>query len=438
MFTALVLVVVYLIVVSAPMILIAVIQMPADYSFTFEIGRSAALVAFGIILVQPVLVARLKTLERPFGLEIVSRFHKSMGVFAVVLLLFHPTLMAYGGFGWSIVTSLKLEWYYWLGRIALLLMIVHTLLGVFWNPLSLTFERWRCLHYTAAAILFALVFAHTWWGGYDLGPMAIQVLWVAMVTMAFAALVYHKVLVAMALQRHLHTVAAVAPERHNVWTVKLVPPEGEPIYEYLPGQFHFITFYRGSDLPVEEHHWTISSSPTAKGFISSSIKESGDFTRTIGQTRPGDKARVQGPFGRFSYFFHPEDRDMVFIAGGIGITPLMAMLRHMRDTSADVDVLLLFANRTQKDIVFREELEAMQGRERPRLQVVHILSHPEPGWDGETGHVDREKIRRFAKGNLAGKAFYICSPPAMTEKVMEALRGEGVPYEQMRTEQFSL
>ncbi|HIE26514.1 TPA: hypothetical protein EYP66_04440 [Candidatus Poribacteria bacterium] len=67
----------------------------------------------------------------------------------------------------------------------------------------------------------------------------------------------------------------------------------------LPGQFHFIKLYREGGLPVEEHPFTISSSPTEKGFVSSTIKESGDFTATIGQTKPGDTASVQGPYGRF-------------------------------------------------------------------------------------------------------------------------------------------
>jgi ferredoxin-NADP reductase len=229
----------------------------------------------------------------------------------------------------------------------------------------------------------------------------------------------------------------VKQEIHNVWTVKMAPPEGGLLYDYLPGQFHFITFHRGGNLPVEEHHWTISSSPYQKAFISSTIKESGDFTSTIGLTRPGDKAVVQGPFGRFSYVLHAEDKDIVFIAGGIGITPFIGMLRHMRDTKADLNVLVLYANRSEKDIVFREELAQMAADERPRLTVVHVLGNPGTDWTGEKGYVDREKMERHV-GPVESKGFYVCGPPPMSAKIIETLLSMGVPYSRIRREIFSL
>ena len=120
------------------------------------------------------------------------------------------------------------------------------------------------------------------------------------------------------------------------------------------------------------------------------------------------------------------------------MTPLMSMLRHMRDTKAEVDVMLLYANRTEKDIVFREELAAIEAGDAPRLKVVHILSEPEPGWNGETGYVDREKIARYLSDNMSEKAFYVCGPPAMNTKVIETLLAMGVPYPRIHTEIFSL
>ena len=438
MWRAVVLIALYVAVANAPLLLIAALHLHGDYSFVFEIGRGIGLAAFGIIILQAVLTARFKLFEQPFGFDMVSRFHKIMGVFTATLLVFHPTLMAYAGIGWKLITHFTIEWYYWVGRVALLVLLSHVLVSAFRSRLGINFERWRRAHYLIAPVIVALVFVHSWWSGYDMGPLSIQVLWIALVTLSFAAYVDHKILRPMALKRRPYLVVGAKQETHNVWTINLAPPEGESLYEYLPGQFHFITFYRGRGLPVEEHHWTISSSPTQGASVSSTIKESGDFTKTIGLTKPGDTALVQGPFGRFSYVLHPRDRDFVFIAGGIGITPLRAMLRHMRDTGMDAEVLLLYASRTERDIVFREELAAMETGRRPHLRVVHILSRPEPGWTGETGHVDREKIERFAGNTLVGKAFYICGPPAMSAEVIKVLRARGVTYNCIRTEQFSL
>ncbi len=384
---------------------------------------------------QPVLVARLKWIERPFGMDMLSRFHKSMGIFVTVMMVSHPILMELGG---GQVLGFSQPWYIWVGKAGLVLLLVHTLISVYSNRVGLTFEQWRRIHYVLAPLIIVLVFVHSMEAGDDLKLPQVQVLWVILLAAAAAAYIYHKIIIPAHLRRSPYRVVDVQPEAPKVWTVKLAPSEGEALYAYQPGQFHFITFNRGPNLPTEEHHWTISSSPTQKGFVSSTIKESGDFTATIGLTKPGDTALVQGPFGRFSYTLYPKEKDFVFIAGGIGITPLMSMLRHMRDTKAEVDVMLLYANRTEKDIVFREELAAIEAGDAPRLKVVHILSAPEPGWNGETGYVDREKIARYLSDNMSEKAFYVCGPPAMNTKVIETLLAMGVPYPRIHTEIFSL
>lgn len=118
-----------------------------------------------------------------------------------------------------------------------------------------------------------------------------------------------------------------------------------------------------------------------------SSPEVGDFTSTIKETRAGDRAAVHGAFGRFSYALHPEERDLVFIAGGIGITPLISMLRHMRDTRDDRSVLLFYANPAEDRIVLRRELEEIENGRHPMLKLVHALSHPDEGWSGERGQI---------------------------------------------------
>lgn len=413
----------------------AALRIHSPNLLVYEIARSFGLAGFVILALQPVLVARLKWIERPFGMDMLSRFHKSMGIFVTAIMVSHPILMELGG---GQVAGLSQPWYIWVGRTSLVLLLVHTLISVYSNRVGLTFEQWRRIHYVLAPLIIVLVFVHGMEAGDDLKLLALQVFWAGLLAAAAGAYIYHKIIIPTRLRHSPYRVVDVQPEAPKVWTVKLAPPEGENLYSYQPGQFHFITFNRGRDLPVEEHHWTISSSPTQKGFVSSTIKESGDFTATIGLTKIGDTALVQGPFGRFSYTLYPKEKDFVFIAGGIGMTPLMSMLRHMRDTKAEVDVLLLYANRTEKDIVFREELAAIEAGEAPRLKVVHILSEPEPGWNGETRYVDREKIARYLSDNMSEKAFYVCGPPAMNTKVIETLLAMGVPYPCIHTEVFSL
>jgi len=437
MVTGVVLAALYCLLTLSPLVGVALLRMKSDMTVMHDVGTNMAFAAYGIMALQPLLVSRWKWVERPFGLDVLTRFHRNMGVFAVVLLLTHPPLMAFGGAGLALITSIVQPWYVWLGRIVLVLLIVHVVVSLFWRALGLTFEKWRRVHNVLGVIILGGAFVHSWFAAYDLW-LPMRFLWVVLFAITAYAYFDHRVLKPRELERSPYRVESVTPETHNVWTVKLVPPEGEKIYDYEPGQFHFITLQRGRGLPVEEHHWTISSSPSQKEFISSTIKESGDFTRTIGRTQPGDTALVEGPFGRFSYTFCPEDRDFVFIAGGIGITPLMAMLRRMRDMAKPAKVLLLYANHSEKDIAFRAELAEIAAGGTPELEVVHILSSPEPNWKGETGRLDDAKLARLIGTEVRERAFYVCAPPKMTDSVITGLRSLGVSYCHIRTERFSL
>lgn len=406
-------------------------------NFISEFGKNCALTAFMILTLQVVMAARFKWIERAFGFDILIRFHRNMALVAVLLLVAHPLLLAAGGGGWHLLIGLKLPWYIWVGKATLVLLLVNAGLSIFQGSLNIKFERWRLIHDILGPLIIVMAFIHSWVAGTDLDVVSLRVLWSVMLLIAVSAYHYHVIQRPLRLRARPYKVVEVQPEADDVWTVKLAPPEGETIFPYLPGQFHFITFFRGEGLPIEEHHWTISSSPTQTDHVASTIKALGDFTDTIGETKPGDAAAVHGPFGRFSYTFHPEERDLVFLAGGIGITPLMSMLRHMRDREETRSVLLIYANREESDIIFREELARIEAGGHPQLKLVHVLETPGEGWQGETGFVDREKIERLCEGESAQQVFYVCGPPPMVRTILSTLKRMGVPDRQIRAEIFS-
>jgi len=402
-----------------------------------DVGRNFALVGFMILIVQVLIASRIKWIERAFGFDILIRYHKYMALTAACLLILHPILMALGQRSWKLLISLALPWYIWVGKMALVLVVANVLISVYQGRIGLSFEKWRFGHDLLAPTILVLIFVHPWFAGDDLELLPMQLLWTFLFLLAAVVFVYHRFIRPRWLRQRPYRVEDVQKEATDVWTVKLVPPKGQAITDYLPGQFHFLTFFRDPKLPVEEHHWTISSSPAQKDFISSTIKAVGDFTASIHQTKPGDTAAVHGPFGRFSYVLHPEDRNLVFLAGGIGITPIMAMLRHMRDTGDTRSVILLYANRREDQIVFREELNRIAAGDRPNLSLVHVLSRSGKDWKGEAGHIDRERIVKACGPNLSRKAFYVCGPSKMARELIAILRDMGVPEKQIRQEIFS-
>ena len=429
---------IYVAIVLSPLILIAVLRPVTDHPFIYTFAKNLALVAFTILSLQFVVSARFKWIERPFGLNILFHFHKAMAILASLLLVSHPILLAIGAHDWSFIFGPGVMWHIWLGRIALLIILVHVLLASFRFVIKLNYETWRFVHNLAAVLILPLGFYHSWNAGGDLQLFWMKMLWAALLFAAAASYLGHRVLRPILLRRHPYKVTEVREEADGVWTIQLTPPEGVRRFEYLPGQFHFLTFQRAPNLPVEEHHWTISSSPAQPGMLSSTIKESGDFTASIGKTRPGDEALVYGPYGRFSYALHPDEHDFVFIAGGIGITPFMSMLRHMRDTRAERCVTLLYANTSEKDIVFSSELAEMERLGVAGLKVVHVLSKPPNGWQGERGRLDSDKIKRLAGPELARRAFYVCAPIELMQPTIQALRKARVPAARIHFERFNL
>ena len=428
----------YAAIVLSPLMLVALLRPPTDHSFIYTVGKNLALVGFTILAMQFVLSARLQWIECPFGLNVLFQFHKAMAILASLLLISHPVLMAIGGHDWSVIFGPEVMWHIWLGRIALLIVLAHVLLASFRSIIKLNYETWHFVHNLGAVLILPLGFFHSWNAGGDLQLSWVKVLWAVLLFVAGASYLWHRVARTILLRRHPYKVTEVREEAAGVWTIKLAAPEGVDRIDYLPGQFHFLTFQRAPNLPVEEHHWTIASSPTEAGVLCSTIKESGDFTASIGKTKPGDTALVHGPFGRFSYALHPDERELVFIAGGIGITPLMSMLRHIRDTRAERTVTLLYANTSERDIVFRDELAQMERDGVAGLKVVHVLSKPSDEWKGERGRFDEEKLKRLVSGDLAQRAFYVCAPPGLMQSTIQTLRKANVPAARIHFERFNL
>jgi predicted ferric reductase len=423
-----------LLVLAAPTLAL-IVEPSSEKAFVVEMAKGLALMAFVVLMLQPILAARIKWMERPFGYDIVIRFHKFMAVLAACVLVAHPLLLTLG-IGAKVLVGVTVPWPVWLGRATLLLVLFNVLVSAFQRRLRIAYERWRALHGILGPAILVFIFTHSMLLGDDLQSNdALRTLWIVLLAASLSVFIYHTMLRPIRLAPY--RVSQVIEEAPKVWTVKMTPPEGGRIYDYAPGQFHFVTFHRREGLPEEEHHWTVSSSPTERGYVSSTIKALGDFTSTIGQTRPGDTATVQGAFGRFSYVFHPGEKDLVFIAGGIGVTPLRSMLRHMRDTKADRDVLFLYANRTWDSAVFREELAEMEKAEHPRLTLVHVLRDPPEGWRGEQGHITEEMIRKYAGENPAGKGFYVCGPPGLLKAAIGSLTAMGVRDGQIHMEIFS-
>ena len=428
-----VLVTLYPLLAAAPLVIFAGLNRVADHLRMAEVGVDCAVVGLTILALQFMITARLSWVEAPFGLDLILVFHRAMALVATALLCVHPVLVAQEE-GWPLLAGLYAPWFIWVGRLALALLLLQVIASLSRRVIRLSYDQWRRLHNPIALAILALGFTHSLAAGDDMHGVGLFV-WCAVLSGAIGTWLYSRVARPRLLLRNPVRVIGVKPEAPHVWTLTLDAPGGRS-FHYAPGQFQFLRLY-GAEIPSEEHPFTIASSPARSDRISLTIKESGTFTAGIGRVRRGDRATIHGPFGRFSHTLHPDEGDLVFVAGGVGITPLMSMLRYMRDRRESRRVLLAYASRSAADLLFTDELEAMRVGGNPKLEVVHVLTDAPRSWGGKTGRLDADRLVQLC-GGVEGKAFYLCCPPPMIVALMRGLGRMGVSPRRIHADYFSL
>ena len=414
----------YLLLATLPLPIALAFRARAGDPLPYEVARAVALLAFGLLALEVVLAGRFKFADRAFGLDAVMRFHRSMGVLASSLLLAHPALLLLSTHG-----HMTWEWRVTLGAAALLLLVIGMLATLAFRILRIDYNRWRFLH-KGMILVPILGYVHSRSIGEDLlSSRALRASWAALLAMGVGIFLWRNVFVPRWGRRSFR-VESVSAEARDVWTIKMALADGSTL-SYRPGQFMFLTLLRPG-LRLEEHPFTISSSP-GQDFLAVTVKQSGDYTRSIWQTRPGDRALVEGPFGKFSLVHHDAE-SYLFVGAGVGCTPLVSMIRFLRDTADPRPVLFLYANRTSADILFRHELDRLPAH----MKVVHVLSRPDADWVGPKGRLDDKAIQQLAGAFLRRADVFLCGPPALMEELRRSLRRLGVRNSRIHCERFTL
>ncbi|MBC8498267.1 oxidoreductase [Candidatus Bathyarchaeota archaeon] len=205
-------------------------------------------------------------------------------------------------------------------------------------------------------------------------------------------------------------------------------------FSFHPGQW--VDCYVDAEGERGVAGYTLTSSPTTVGTIELTVKRNREreVTRFMHEeAETGDVIYVDGGQGEFYYKREMGD-SLTLIAGGIGITPLMSMLRYVDEGTSDVGAKLFYSARAPSEMVFHRQLEDISGR-NPRVDCVFTVTRPggEP-WEGHRGRIDDELLR--AEGVDMGGIFFICGPKPMGQDMEETLKGLGVAEERIRYEQW--
>jgi predicted ferric reductase len=427
---------------AAPPILLLAHGRHGSPAWAFSMALGYAAISF--IGLQFLLTARFKWLAAPFGIDLVYCFHRYLAIGGFALVTLHAAVAAWRrpglvGLGSAAPDAHVIAGYAaWLAYFALLASSL-------WRVrLRLHYDLWRRLHAVVAVAAFGGTAWHAWVSGRYLDAPGKRALFLAAVFAWLALLVWVRVVRPALITRTPWRVASVEREVPRVWTIAL-QPIGHPGLAFEAGQFAWITVDR-SAWSMREHPFSIASSAERPERLEFTVKERGDFTQHVGRLQPGERVLVDAPYGAFTVDRYPEAKGFVFVAGGIGIAPILGCLRSLADRGDPRPCTLIYANADLEHAAHARELEELETR--LHLHVVHVLEQPpasaaRPPAAGappaiERGWVTREVLERHLPADRTGLEFFLCGPKPMTALVEQSLAALDVPAWHVRTELFDL
>lgn len=401
----------------------------------FDFAMGLGFGALGVMGGQFLLTARFRRATAPFGIDVVYLFHRWLAVGGLGLLFGHYLILRVG------FPSTLRPWlpgdapmHMTAGRVSLALFGVLVASSLWRRRFGIEYDRWRIAHSLVAVAGITLALVHVRGVGYYTGVFWTRVVIDLFVASLVAIVVYVRIVKPLLTSASPYRVRSVRPERGSVTTLSL-EPEGHEGMRFLPGQFGWLSLGR-APWRAAEHPFSFSNAPDGSGRVEVTIKELGDFTRRIPETEVGTIAYLDGPHGGFSVDLHPDASGFFFFAGGIGIAPIVSMLRALADRGDPRPHRLVYGNRSWDRVTFREELDAL--RDELDLSVVHVLQEPPDGWRGEVGLPTPDLVRRVYGECPEGSHCFLCGPVPMSDMAQKALRQAGAPTRRVHFELFEM
>jgi predicted ferric reductase len=411
-----------------------------------EFSSSLAMIGFNIVLIEFWLSGRVRLLSKVLGIDWVLQVHQLFARTALVFLLVHPFMYtlpsqpvwmmgaAHQNFlGLTLTSGLT-------GMLSLFALIFMIGLALTRKSSDISYEAWRLSHVILALVIATVGFFHTIDAGRYAQEVWMKAYWQTMLGLALLSLVWTYLVKPLLQNRNAHEVISIKQVSMGIWELVLKQATTNKM-NYQAGQFAWLKI--GSSSPLPENPFSIASCSNKNSpDISFLIKDVGDFTHQISQLQVGQKVFADGPYGNFGIeAFSAEHDQLVMIAGGVGIAPMISILRQMeRDQDISLmnkKILLIYGNRVIEQAVNLKDMVRLESLKN--LKELHLVSEPTSDWQGLTGVLDLptlEKILSSHQVNAKTAQFLICGPAEMIDSVETSLDQLGAPLANIASEKF--
>jgi predicted ferric reductase len=415
-----------------------------------SLGRVTGLVGMVLYALNLLYATRLRFLESLFGgLNRVYIAHHILGGFALIFLSLHPLFLGLRLIQISFLqVSLLLlpnglapfgalfnthspyhaqvlqQWAITFGIIAFWGMVGLLLVTFF---IQIPYRIWLVTH-KLLGVFFIIGALHLIFITSDsTNSMPLRTYMLTLTAIGIASYIYRLFAGKILVRHYRYEVQEVTATGGDVVKISMLPLGQRMTYK--PGQFVFIRFLGAGDLGISQewHPFSISSGSNDAS-LQIAVKALGDYSKTLANMQYGTVAEIEGAYGKFSYIEY-KNRDLIWVAGGIGITPFLSMARSLPDNGYRID--LYYSMKTSSEAIDWPALYDLAMARQGQFRIIPYVS------DKQQGRLSADFIEQTS-GGLTGKDIYICGPPMMMKSLRKQFKDKSVPGTSIHTEEFAM
>ncbi|MDT4892311.1 MAG: hypothetical protein QOE97_1346 [Pseudonocardiales bacterium] len=420
--------------VLGPVLIVLLVERPAFRNTATELSLLAGVVGLSLLVVAAALPARLPSVPSSFGIERVLLAHRLVTLAGIAFVVVHLALVFVGDPRGPRVLDLRHDsrpmWAATTSTGALLLLV-----GLALNRRSRRprYEGWRLAHVTLAVVVLVAAGLHVWWLASLVDQAATRFVYTLTAEVAAFIAIRRSVWLPIRAHRRAYVVHGVRLVGDSAVTI-IVRAHGHAGLPFHAGQFAWLKI-ESSPFVFDEHSFFIASAAEHPDLNEITIKVLGDFSELLSGLRPGRRIYLDGPYGAFT-FEGTRSSGFVFIAAGVGIAPVLSMLRTLADRCDPAHHEVVVGARSPVEILARYDLEELRGR--LDLTVTEVVGSAPDGWPGEVGRIDGTLLDRVLPRRPRHCDYFVCGPPEMVVDVGRHLREWGVPPRRIHAEQFEV
>ena len=393
---------------------------PGD--FFIALGRLSGLLAEFFILIQLLLISRFSSIEREYGFDKLISIHKKVGFSLGIFIISHPLFLTIGYAKSNNISFIKQFLNFqnsWEGvfgaTLAFIIIILISIFSIKKIRSKVPYEVWYFAH-LPLYIAFAIAFGHQINTGDMTNGWAI-LYWFILNIIVFLILISYRFIKPLYyFYKHKFIIEKIVKENKDVYSI-YISGKNMNQFKFQEGQFATLIFLQKN--MFFHHPFSFSNAFNGKN-IRLTIKSSGDFTSKINNLKTGTHVWIDGPVGTFT-LQNAINKKYLFIAGGIGISPIFSLIKSIKDTS---DAFLLYSNKTEENVVFKDEII------QSGINTSFFYTD-----QGIQNRIDIKKIEQVCP-DYKKRDIYICGPTKMTINLVKNLKSNGLSSEQIHFEKF--